>query len=122
MSVNNSTIDRDHKMLIQYINELHVAMSAGKGKEIVGSILAKLVQYTHEHFAREEIIWKTGQYTDLNKHKQLHVDLLKTVNDFKKKFDSGSLGLSLDVMNFLRDWLTTHILKADKTASAAIAR
>jgi hemerythrin-like metal-binding protein len=121
MSVSNPAIDRDHKMLIQYINEMHAAMSAGKGKEHLGAILGKLVKYTQEHFGREEIIWKAGHYAEFNKHKQQHVDLLHTVADFKGKFDSGALALSLDVMNFLRDWLTNHILKSDKAAAAAIA-
>ena len=120
MSVNNPAIDRDHKTLVQYVNEMHVAMSAGKGKEIIGSILGKLVKYTQEHFGREEIIWKAGHYVDFDRHKQQHVDLLHTVAEFKGKFDSGSIALSVDVMNFLRDWLTNHILKSDKAAAAAI--
>lgn len=121
MSVGNPVIDRDHRMLIQYVNEMHSAMGAGKGKEIVGSILAKLVKYTQEHFQREEAIWKIRQYVDFDKHKQLHVDLLHTVAEFKGKHDKGEVLLTLDVMNFLRDWLTNHILKADKAAAEAIA-
>jgi len=122
MSVGNPAIDRDHKMLVQYVNEMHAAMATGKGKDLLGVILGKLVKYTQEHFGREEIIWKAGHYVDFNKHKQQHVDLLHTVADFKKKFDSGSVALTLDVMNFLRDWLTNHILKSDKEAAVAIAR
>ena len=121
MSVGNPSIDRDHRMLIQYVNEMHTAMAARQGKEIVGTILAKLVKYTHEHFGREEIIWKSGGLADLDRHKKLHVDLLRTVDQFKSKYDSGTAMLSLDVMNFLRDWLTNHILKTDKAAAAAIA-
>ncbi len=121
MSVSNQVIDRDHKMLIQYVNEMHSAMAAGKGKEIVGSILNKLVKYTEEHFGREEIIWKAGRYVNFDRHKQAHVDLLHTVAEFKDKYDKGAVLLTFDVMNFLRDWLTNHILKADKAAAEAIA-
>ncbi len=121
MSVGNQVIDTDHRKLIQYINEMQEAMMAGHGRDIVGTILNRLVAYTHEHFAREELIWKGGHYAGLEKHKKEHTDLLKTVNEFKAKFDKGTVTLSVEVMSFLRDWLKNHILKSDKEAAAAIA-
>ena len=32
----------------------------------------------------------------------------------KADFEAGKVLLSVDLMNFLRDWLTSHILKSDK--------
>jgi hemerythrin-like metal-binding protein len=116
LTVGNSMIDRDHKMLIQYVNEMHAAMMAGKGKDIVGAILGKLVQYTHDHFGREEVFWKANGLATLDGHKQRHVDLLRTADKFKADFDKGTGGMSVDVMNFLRDWLTNHIMKTDQEA------
>src|SRR5271170_4092821 len=110
MSVAHPVIDRDHHKLIEYLNQMHEAMMAGHGKDVVGTILNRLVLYTHEHFGREELIWKSGHYVGLERHKKEHSDLLKTVSDFKAKYDAGSLALSVDVMNFLRDWLKNHIL------------
>ncbi len=121
MSVGNQVIDVDHRKLIQYINELQDAMVAGRGKDVVGTILNRLVLYTHEHFGREELIWKAGRYAGLEKHKKEHADLLKTVTEFKAKYDKGTIALSVDVMEFLRDWLKNHILKSDKEAANAIA-
>ncbi len=121
MTVGHPMIDRDHKMLIQYINEMHTAMMAGKGKEAVGVILNKLVVYTKEHFGREEIVWRSGHYAGLEKHKKEHAGLLKTVGDFKLKYEKGAVVLSVELMNFLRDWLKNHILKEDKAAADAIA-
>lgn len=120
MTVGNPMIDRDHKTLIQYVNEMHAAMMGGKGKEVVGPIVGKLVAYTRDHFAREEVVWKSGHYAELDRHRKEHADLLKTVVDFKTKFDQGAMALSVDVMNFLREWLKTHILKSDKAAFEAI--
>jgi len=120
MSVRNSMIDHDHQKLIQYLNEMHAAMMAGHGKDLVGAILTKLVAYARDHFGREEIVWRSGHYADLEKHRKEHADLLKTVDDFKAKYDKGSAALSVDLMQFLRDWLLNHILKSDKTAADAI--
>jgi hemerythrin-like metal-binding protein len=120
LTVGNGMIDRDHKMLIQYVNEMHSAMLAGKGKDIVGNILGKLVNYTHDHFGREEIFWKANRYADFDAHKKRHVDLLKSVDKFKADYDKGTGALSIDLMTFLRDWLTNHIMKSDQEAFKAI--
>src|SRR5258708_34933439 len=121
MTVGNSMIDRDHKILIQYINEMHAAMMGGKGKEVVGPIVGKLVAYTKDHFAREEVVWKSGHYVGLDRHQKEHADLIKSVVDFKTKYDQGGMALSVEVMDFLRNWLKTHILKSDKAAFDAIS-
>ena len=95
-------------------------MMAGKGKDIVGAILNRLVAYTKDHFGREEIVWKAGRYADFDQHKKEHTDLLTTVAEFKVKYDKGTVALSVDVMNFLRNWLKNHILISDKGAADAI--
>lgn len=79
-------------------------------------------KHSHEHFAREELIWQESHYVDLAKHQQQHADLLHTVNDFKAKYEKGSASTTVEVMNFLRDWLTNRIMKVDKAAAQAIAR
>ncbi|HVN29295.1 MAG TPA: bacteriohemerythrin [Candidatus Binataceae bacterium] len=121
LTVGHPMIDRDHKMLIQYVNEMHEAMMSGKGKAIVGAIIAKLVAYTKEHFGREEIFWKSRGYVEFDAHKKRHVDLLAKVNRYQADYDSGSTALSVELMNFMRDWLTGHILKSDKEAFRAIS-
>lgn len=121
MSVGNPSIDHDHQKLVRYVNEMHDAMMAGHGKDVVGPILHKLVAYTKEHFAREEAVWRAGHYVEFARHKKQHEDLLHTVGDFQAKYNAGAVALSVEVMNFLRDWLKTHILRSDKEAADAIA-
>ena len=120
LTVGHPMIDRDHKMLIQYINEMHAAMMAGKGKDQVSNILSKLVAYTHDHFGREEIFWRSNQLVDFDAHKKRHTDLLKQVDDFAAKYKAGTGAISVDLMNFLRDWLNNHILKSDQEAFKSI--
>ena len=120
MSVGNQMIDRDHQKLVAYVNEMHAAMMAGRGRDIVGMILDKLVAYTKEHFAREEIVWKAGHYVNFAQHQMEHAELLKTVGEFHANYKAGSCTLSVDVMNFLRNWLKEHIMKSDHAAFEAI--
>ena len=120
LSIGNPTIDRDHRVLIQDVNEMHSALAAGKGKQILRDILAKLVKDAQEHFGREEILWKSGGYADVDEHKQQHGALLYAGAEFQARYDKGTALLSLDVINFLVLWLMPHILESDKPAAAAI--
>ena len=47
--------DNQHKKLIDLINQLNDAMQAGKGSEVLGKVLAELVNYTVFHFGYEEM-------------------------------------------------------------------
>jgi hemerythrin len=49
----------------------------------------------------------------LMEHKKF-VDKIKT---FKNDFENNKIGLSLQIMNFLSDWLKKHILETDKKYS-----
>lgn len=120
-SVGNSVIDTDHKKIAQYVNELHDALSAGKAHDVMGKILERLVAYTKEHFTREEGIWVSGKFAQVQAHKKEHEDLLAKVMDFKKQFEGGNAFVTFDVMNFLRDWLINHIQKSDMAAARAIS-
>jgi methyl-accepting chemotaxis protein len=107
-------IDADHKMLVQYVNELYQAMIQGKGHDVASDVLGKLVQYTRDHFAREEVIWREGGLTSLAKHEKTHADLVVKVEAFQRDFLSGKATLTADLMSFLREWLIAHVFRTDK--------
>lgn len=116
-SVNIREIDEQHKKLIGIINELHDAMSKGKSNEILSRTLQELIDYTRTHFANEERLMSMHGYSEYSTHKAAHEDLLKQVMKFDREFREGALGLSIQMMNFLKDWLSKHILETDKKYS-----
>ena len=113
-SVNNLIIDQQHKKLVDLVNQLHDAMKSGKGKEALSSIFDELIRYTKEHFSYEEKLMESKNYPAFISHKKLHSDLTNQVIELKNKFDSGKTSLSIEVQNFLKNWLTNHILDEDK--------
>jgi len=117
----NAVIDADHKMLVQYVRDLNRAMLDGKGRDVLGDILGKLVQYTRDHFAREEIIWSKGGLTSLPEHQQKHADLVTKIDRFQRDFTGGKASLSADIMSFLREWLIDHVFKTDKAGVREIS-
>lgn len=112
-SVGVLTLDSQHTILFDILNELHEAMMEGKASSLTGPILRKLVTYTREHFAAEEGLLAKSQYPGLEGHKLLHRDLIKQVEDYSERFERGEITLNLHLLNFLRDWLTNHIMKVD---------
>jgi len=113
-SVQVAQFDTEHKELVNFINRLHDAMKAGQGKQVIGDVLQGLINYTRNHFAAEEKLMKAHAYPAYENHKKEHNQLTMTVLDFQKGYLDGSVPLSQEVMNFLKDWLSGHIQGVDK--------
>jgi hemerythrin-like metal-binding protein len=89
-------------------------MNAGHGKEVLEKVLAELVDYTKFHFAREEQFFVKTGYGDAATHKNEHDALIKKVLELQARHKKGASTLSMEVMNFLKDWLTQHIQGIDQ--------
>jgi hemerythrin len=107
-------IDKQHQKLVGMINDLNDAMKQGKGKDILGEIINGLANYTVTHFRIEEKYFDQFGYPDTNNHKKEHLNFTKKVTEFKDRFDKGKIGLSIEIMNFLSNWLQNHIKRVDK--------
>ncbi len=106
-------MDNQHSVLVGILNELHAAMMEGQAKSVTGPLLNKLLEYTRYHFASEEKILAATKYPLLMQQSIMHQKLTKRVVEFAERYERGEKNLSLDLMSFLRDWLSTHILKED---------
>lgn len=113
-SVGIKEIDEQHKQLINMINELHEAMLAKQGKEALMTVLNKLANYCVSHFAMEEKLLSTHGYPEFADHKDKHVKMTTKVKALIADVQSGKSTISIEVMQFLRDWLDKHIMGTDK--------
>jgi hemerythrin-like metal-binding protein len=118
LSVKVGEIDGQHQKLIALINQLHDAMAQGKGKDAVSLIVKGLVGYAGSHFALEEKYFDKFNYPDAPAHKQEHAAFVNKVSEFQDKYTKGGITLTLEVMNFLKDWLVKHIQGTDQRYSA----
>jgi hemerythrin len=114
LSVNIPSIDDQHKVLVDLINQLHDAMKTGKSKDVIASVLSSLIDYTKKHFAHEEKCMTQTCYAHLKDHKCQHDDLAVKVLQFEADFKAGKVGLTMEVLTFLQQWLNGHIMKSDK--------
>lgn len=114
-SVGVDLIDTDHKLLVSLINQLDDAMTEGGGRDTVGSVLNVLLEYTETHFGREELLMEKGAYPELAPHKREHAKLTAQVRGIVERWHGGDdASLDGEVLDFLKNWLTGHILGVDR--------
>lgn len=116
-SVGIKEVDTQHNKLLGYINDLHDAMKTGQAKDVMGTIIQNLIKYTTTHFSLEEKLLSENNYPAYLAHKKEHDDFVRKVLEFQKSFQTGSTSLSIDMLNFLRDWLLNHIAVSDRKYS-----
>lgn len=114
LSLGIDKIDDQHKELVSLVNQLHRAMKMQAGAREAEAVLARLAEYTVFHFSFEENILDKFGYPQAESHKKAHRDLVASVTAFQKDLRSGKAGLSMELMNFLTNWLRDHILKVDR--------
>lgn len=112
-SVGVDAMDREHKRMVEIINDLYGAMRYGKGNEAIGRILDSLVAYTQTHFAHEERFMRETGYAAFEAHQREHGTLTGQVLEIQAKYRAGSV-LSLEVMGFVKEWLVNHIQGSDR--------
>ncbi|MGQ9651722.1 MAG: bacteriohemerythrin [Phycisphaerae bacterium] len=114
LSVKIPEIDEQHKKLVSIINQLHDAMIKRAGEQVLGDLLNELINYTVTHFQTEEKYMRGTSFPGYAPHKKQHDALTMQATELKAKFESGQPCVTLEVMEFLKEWLTKHIQGTDK--------
>jgi hemerythrin-like metal-binding protein len=113
-SVHVDEIDREHQYQFGLVNRLHDAMLAGRGTEILGTLLAELTKYTMYHFANEEKLMADLHYPKMTAHIEMHEGLRRRVREVETRFDRGEAAITIELMLFLEDWLRNHTMVVDR--------
>ncbi len=107
-------IDKQHKVLVDMINELYDAMMEIKGQEVLSKIVNRMVEYAAIHFMVEEKWMTAFTYEGYAEHKKIHDDFSQKALTLKNDMSQSGFVLSLEVLNFLREWLVNHIMGTDR--------
>jgi hemerythrin-like metal-binding protein len=113
LSVGIQSIDDQHMILFESLNDLHAAMMKGNARAVTKTLLKNLVAYTHDHFKSEEAMMSAAHYPAFAAHRSKHVALTQQVEEYVARYERGEVALNVQLLNFLRDWLTTHIQVED---------
>lgn len=114
-------IDDEHRRLFEIIKEtndlIHEELLHDKYDEIV-RLITELRDYTEFHFSDEEALMTRIEYPGLAAQKRAHSAFIERLveidlNDLDEMDDHQQEYL-LDLIQFLLDWLTNHILACDR--------
>jgi len=112
-SVGVAELDNDHRKLISMINQLHLAMHNDRGQTVIKTIISDMLNYIKLHFSKEEAYMRQAGYLGLLAHLREHEGFVRKAQELKQRSESGEFVLSLEVVQYLSDWLKGHILEAD---------
>lgn len=112
-SVSIESFDSAHKWLFTLMNELSDAMAAGRGRFEVQRILHELAVYCDLHFSDEENAMRTCGFAGLAEHQEEHRKLTAQVQKLASA-PENPVTVAIDLLNLLKEWLTQHILVADR--------
>jgi len=114
MSVGVKQMDNQHINWIYIINTFHEAMKTGNGDKVLEMIFNGVLSFSKIHFADEEALLAANGYPGLPGQKYEHDNFVKQVIEYKKKFESGQMLVSMDLMVLLKAWVQSHIMQQDK--------
>jgi hemerythrin-like metal-binding protein len=105
--------DREHREIVDAINELQAAVEGGNDRGVTGHMLSKLASDTVAHFQSEEAMMTSSKYPGLMLHGMKHQHLMKQLSAFLARYGCNGTTMDRHSLNFLRDWVTTHIQSDD---------
>ena len=110
-SVGVKGIDNQHKQLIVLINVLNETTQSGAlTTALLNSIISQLTHYTKYHFTYEEVLFRKYNYSETKEHTNEHQNFVKKIEAFAQVKPEE---ISDQILEFLNNWLITHILKSD---------
>lgn len=112
-SVGNNDIDNDHRRLFEIINMLQEMQLTGDNAGKFAEVLSSLFDYSMYHFNREEEYMNQISYDEIEAHRNEHKKYIVKISTFNSDFFSVRRPDETDVIEFLTNWWTNHILKSD---------
>ena len=117
-------IDRQHKRLFKMVNELYDGLhKAGPYREdAFRHTIKELVNYVHEHFNSEYNLMKEINYPHFDEQVSLHNSFIQKVLEYVRRCEAGESGIPYEFVNYLRDWVFSHISIEDKKIGFFLAK
>lgn len=112
-SVGIRKIDEQHKELVKMVNKLIEMKDVKVDSETISDILTEMTKYAEYHFQTEEQYMIDYDYPDYSPHKEQHKEFKKKTVAFCLDTVSHKETIPSEILSYLKNWLTNHILKSD---------
>jgi len=113
-SVKIKEIDEQHNVIVSVTSELSELVEKGASRDLIGTVIWKLLSFAHYHFATEEKYFALFVYEGAKEHIETHHVMLERLEQFRRDYFEAGKDVTAELVNFTMIWLTDHILKQDK--------
>ena len=108
-------IDFQHHYFLNLINRLSEELRVTTAPERQAALIAELNAYARFHFISEENLMARSGYTELELHRQHHLDLISQLNSREALLKLENTDTRSDqVIDFLVNWFLEHTTGKDK--------
>jgi len=117
-------IDKQHHELVNILNRLASQIAEKADEKVLGKIFEELSLYTVYHFDTEESYWSKYLKNDEaeHEHQAVHQKFITKIEALKKEQKTKPLiEIIEDALEFLANWLASHILETDREMAYTVA-
>lgn len=122
LSVEVDEIDDDHRKLLNLFNLLTHSLIDEESKNYQAALLQELINCTIWHFSHEERLMLKYGYEEIEQHRAIHRELVKSAREFQNRVVRANKSISEEDVVFLEHWLTEHILTEDMRLGAYLSQ
>jgi hemerythrin len=116
-SIGVTKLDDQHKKIIKIVNQAIEQQFSKQNEKEIEEILDNLRNYMKEHFKAEEEYMLSHQYSGYDEQRNEHNQFIDRLCEAQKEYYKSGRVTSMNILNFVWDWFSHHILKLDKQLS-----
>ncbi len=103
-------IDRQHRKIAKSLKLFADSVERRSGRH---DMFLQLREHVRDHFATEEKLLRSINYPYIGGQTRSHISFLLRMDNILSAVDSGCLKLDESILQFLTDWLLTHLREKD---------
>ena len=116
-------IDAEHQALFGVLNDLWAATERGSDKQATADAIHRVSETMRNHLRHEESLLEEWGYPRFGEHVLEHQKLLMQLDALVASADSNDKHeLEIGELNFISNWLCSHIENSDKDYARFVAR
>jgi hemerythrin len=113
-SVGVKSMDVQHGILLDTMNEIRQSLMTGCNSEQLDEQSSRLIEFARIHFASEEALLETHGFPGLPEHRAEHERLLAEIRVAVQRGDDGSTSVMRPLVSSLRTGYLEHIEEHDQ--------
>ena len=111
--IGEQQIDLHHQYLFALLNKTYDNFLAFASAGDQEHLFNEFIDYATYHFSAEEELMQKRGFPDFTAHKEEHDAFTGRVVEMYTEYLAGRQSLTLEILAFLSEWLSKHILKSD---------